>query len=103
MTYPASFSKQPAERYPLAVDYRRSLPPGDSLASGTVTAYNVTDSVDATTVVLDNPATVTISGSSASFVVMAGSDGKEYRITLSMTTTLGYSLEDDITMTVTEG
>ena len=89
------------ERYPVCVDFSATdaLPDGESLVSGVVTATNTTDDTDATTIVLDSPATVTIQGDTARFVVMhGGTSGKRYDIELVVTTTTGYTFKDTLCM-----
>lgn len=95
------FDKQPAETYPIAFEYYGKLPAGTSLASAVGSAYNVTDSVDATAAVLHVTAGV-IQGTRAIFRVKAGTTGKVYKITSKATLSDGSLLEDEIQMNVTE-
>jgi hypothetical protein len=88
------FCLNPGVRGPVCVDYSDplALPDGEAPVSGVVTAINLTDDSDATLIVLDNPATVTVSGTDVQFVMQhGGTSGKAYRVELILTTTSGYT------------
>lgn len=91
------FLKQPTEKYLIAVDYTTELATGETIASVTVTAYEVLTGTNVTSTVIDSTATTTTLGKA---VIKAGTSGKKYKITFVVTTSLGYILEDDLFMIV---
>lgn len=93
--------KQPAEFYPITFEYMNKLPQKTDLVSGTISARNLTDNVDATNVVLDSTS-ATILGTQAKVKLKAGTNGKRYQITIRVTLTDGFVLEDELYMSVRE-
>jgi hypothetical protein len=93
--------KQPAEYYPIAFEYFNKLPKGVSLVSGTISAHNITDNVDATATILQST-TATITGTQALVKIRAGTTGKRYQITLRVTCSNSYILEDELYLSVRE-
>ena len=88
--------KQPAEELVYAIDFVNLIPIGDSLASVTsVTAYP-SGSGDLTL------GTATISGTQVQFVVEGGIEGTIYRVEAIALTTIGYTLEGDGRLFVTD-
>lgn len=96
-----TFTKQPAEQYPIAFDYFEKLPAGTELSSGIASAVDTSDDSDASNTVLQSTI-ATISGTQARIGVQAGTSGKTYQITCKVTLDDGSILEDEATMTVTE-
>lgn len=102
MTIPSSFpqAKHPSESRPITVEWYGQLPDGDTISSGSVTAVDTADDADASSDVLDSPATVTVDGTQTSFVVTGGTSGKTYKYTLTITTSSGHTLVETLTMEV---
>lgn len=96
-----TFSKQPSERYKIAIEWSNKLPSGASLDSGSVSAVDTTDDSDATSVVLAS-STAEISGTQSRAIVRAGTDGTTYKITFLVTLDDGSILEEDVNMRVEE-
>lgn len=96
-----TFSKQPSEKYKIAIEWNGKLPSGGTLSSCDVSAVDNSDQSDATGTVLVSP-TGEISGTQSRAVVQAGTDGKTYKITFLVTLTDGSILEEDVLMQVTE-
>jgi hypothetical protein len=89
-------TKQPAEEVAYAIDFVNLIPTGDSLASVTsVTAYP-SGSGDLTL------GTATLSGTQVQFVVEGGVEGTTYRVEAIAVTTIGYKLEGDGRLFVTD-
>ena len=95
----ATINKQVAEQITYAFEFKDKLPTGASLASGTLSAIDVSDNSDQSTVVLDST-TATISGTQARFRAKAGTDGSKYKITLVATLDNNDKLEEDVILSV---
>jgi len=95
-----TFTKHPSETYPIGIDYASAAPTGATLASGVWVATNENDQTDATSTVLLNP-TATIAGSVAKARVQSGTNGVNYRLSLTATFDTGDVLHDDVFMYVT--
>ncbi len=95
----STFYKKPAEEYFRAFEYFSRLPFGATLTSGALSAYNVTDSEDATGDVLQSTS-ATIVGTQARIGLEAGEVGKTYRIICRVTLSDGSILEDSFLMIV---
>lgn len=94
-----TFTKQPSEKYTIAIDYTDRLPVGRSLSSAAVSAIRIDTGADATSTVIDTP-TATISGFQVQFTIKAGTSGIDYKLTVVATLDNGHILEDDLTMKV---
>ncbi len=96
------FNKQPAETYPIAVDFNECLAPGEGIVSQEVLAYDK-DGNDATAEVL-LPSTIGNDGEGRVVVTVTGGDQeiKTYKLTFRCTTTNGNRWEMDIKMMVVE-
>ena len=92
------FTKEPAEKYVIAIEYSGRLPTGASLSSGTVTAYDMGAGATDTSVLTST--TATIATTQAKAQVRAGSAGKKYKITFTVTLDTGDILEDEVLMTI---
>lgn len=95
------FTKQPSEQFPIAFEYFGNLPFGATIVSGTASAYNVTDSSEATDDVIQST-DATIVGTQARVGIEGGTDGKTYKITCTVTLSDGSILEDEATVGVVE-
>jgi len=93
-----TFTKQPSEAFTTGLEFSGKLPTGESLSSGTVTAYDPAGT-DVSSTVLSGT-TATISGTQALIKVWAGTHGVDYRIKFVLTLTNGDILEEDLTMKV---
>ncbi len=99
----AKIPKQPAEIFPITIEYLAKLPTGVNLLSGVASATKRSDQSDATGTVLVSP-TVTVTGTQGAIIVQAGDDGEDYDIEFTMTLDAGppYILEDEIRLEVNE-
>jgi len=97
------FTKQPSEQWTIAWNFFGKLAPFSSanLASGTITAYNVTDSADATATVLFS-STMQISNWLAKCRVKDGTSGKNYQLTALVVDSDGEVYEEEVLMRVLE-
>lgn len=96
-----SFSKQPSEKYPIAIEWSGKLPSGATLSSCTVGAVNNADNTDATGTVLVSPSG-TVSGTQSKAIVQAGTNNTNYKITFTVVLSDGSILEEDVLMQVAE-
>lgn len=94
-----TFSKQPAEKYTIAIDFLDRLPTGRSITSAAITASIISSGADATATVIDTP-TATISGTQVQFTVKAGTTAVDYKLTATVTLDNAHILEEDLTMKV---
>lgn len=95
------FVKQPAENYPVAFNYAGQLPVGTSIASGVLSAIDLSTGDDASDVVLASTTPI-IGGTLVSARVQAGTSGIEYQLTFRVTLNDSSVLEDDMVMKVVE-
>jgi hypothetical protein len=93
--------KQPAENFPFAVNFSKSLPAGATLSSVALSAVNVADDSDATATVLTS-SIGTVVGGSAVARLRAGDDGETYKVTYLATLSDGSVLEEDILLVATD-
>jgi hypothetical protein len=94
--------KQPSERWKRAIEYYGRLPPGTAtLSSAVLTAVDTEDESDVSTTLIDQT-TKAISGTQLSFVLMAGDDTHDYKVTVKMTLSDNQVLEDDFMVYVRE-
>ena len=94
--------KQPSERFPVAISYANRLPSGVSLASATVAAIRLDDQSEASSTLLYST-TAQVSGTDVVVGLQAGTDGKDYQVTVTATLSTGspaYRLEDDFLVQV---
>lgn len=92
------FQKQPAEAYPIAIDYTNRLPSGLTLASGTVSGTNLaTGSADNSVL---SSTTATLDGNKLKVKIQAGAHGTDYKITFLAALSDSSVLEDEIIMQV---
>lgn len=97
----ACFKKQPAEMYPIGIDFTGKLPSGATLASATVSALSMSDGSNQTGTVLQS-STATIVGTQALIRVLGGTHGIQYQITFRATLSTGDVLEEEVYMYVEE-
>ncbi len=98
-----SFSKQPNENYPIAVEYVDQLPFGATILSSTLSAvvYNEeTETEGASTPSVLQSTSGTPVGTQVRARVQAGTTGVTYKISFVTTLSDGSVLEDDIIMRV---
>lgn len=95
-----SFAKQPAETYPIGVEFSGQLPAGTAIVSGTVAGKNMATGLTDNTILANT--TATISGTQAKVKVLGGTDGVQYKITFLVTLDDGSVLEEDILMNVAD-
>ncbi len=93
------FEKFSTERYPITVSFVGKIPDGYTLSDGTVAAVKVSDSSDASTVVLVST-TATIAGELVSVEVQAGSSGVLYKITFVLNMTPAGVVKEEIVMKI---
>jgi hypothetical protein len=101
-TLPPQIQKTPYEQKTFGVDWTAQLRSGVTVSSGTFEAWNITDHTDASTganKVLEATA-ATISGNEARCRLIAGVDGKEYKITSKVTLSNGDLLESSTILKV---
>ena len=100
---PTPFPKQPYEEFPIAINYKGKLPFGAQLVSGTVSALDLSNNSDASTIVLGSTtATIDTAESLAKVIVRQGTDGKRYKITFRVVLSDTSKLEDEVIMEVAE-
>jgi hypothetical protein len=92
------FEKQPAESWPIAVEFSGKLPSGASLSSGTVSAIRTDTGATDNSVLAST--TATIVGTQARVKVQSGTTGIDYKITFLVTLSDGSVLEEDVLMQV---
>lgn len=90
------FNKQPSEKLSLSMDFTNSLV-SETIFSYTAKAYCDEEEVTATVISTSSNTTTKVS-----VTVFAGTTGKDYKITIVVTTTAGNIYEEDITMKVRE-
>jgi hypothetical protein len=96
-----AFDKTTIEEYPIGISYYGRLPFGEKISSASASAYNETDSADATNDVLESDTCFILENSRSVCRVVAGTSGKTYSITILAFGSNGSKFEDKITMTVT--
>jgi len=100
MATPNSFTKQPTEQYPIAIEFANHLPINTSLNSVLVTAKNSDTSADTTGTVISGLGSVV--GTQAKVVVTGGTDGERHTITFTVTLDDGSILVEDIIMKIVD-
>ncbi len=90
------FRKQPAEKYPVAVDFSRALDTNETIdnTQSTVKAYDESGNDVTTTIV----ASTSVNGNELRAVVQAGDDGVTYKLTYTCKTNTGNTFEQDVKM-----
>ncbi len=93
----AVFRKQPAEKYPVAVDFAYALDTGETInaTTSTVKAYDANGN-DVTTTIIDG--SITVNGSEIRATVKGGDDGNTYKLTYTCVTNNGNQFEQDVKM-----
>jgi len=77
------FEKQPAENWPIAIEFKGKLPPGLALVSGTVSAKRLDTSATDNSVLASTD--LIISGTQALLRVQAGASGVDYELSALVT------------------
>lgn len=95
-------TKQPAEQFPVAVEFFGKLPPqGQTISTATATAIKVSDSSDATSTVIQS-GSIVISGTQVQFGVKGGVTATDYKVTVTATLSDNSILEEDFLLDVDE-
>lgn len=96
-----TFTKQPSEKQTRAMNYTARLPQGAAtLSSATVAAYDDAGTNVSATILVSTTCTLSADSLSALFRVQAGTDGEDYKITVTATLNNTDILEDDVLMKV---
>jgi hypothetical protein len=94
-----SFGKRPGEKYPIAVEFKDRLPPGQTLSSATASATVVATGATASSTVLEST-TGSIVGTQALITVQAGTHGVNYELVVNAVLSGGGDLEEAVQMVV---
>lgn len=95
------FEKAATELFGKTISFVGKLPGTAIVSSGVVSATDVVTGVDASATVLDSTtATISGTGTKASFVVKAGTAGSRYLIKLTVTLDNSYVFVETLTMGV---
>lgn len=94
---PKAFSKQSTETRTLEFAAADSIASGDSLSSVTAVMTDE-DGTDVSAAMISG--SPTISGTSGFVVIKAGADGEDYNLAVTMVTTDGETIEDDLRIMV---
>lgn len=79
------YTKSPTERFTIGLDFTQELPSGVTLTSGICVAINRKTEAVATSVLLANGTTVTISGNIGKISIDGGVSGTWYEVHFTMT------------------
>lgn len=104
-SYSFSIEKQPFEKLTLGVDFAKDLASSEIISTTAVTAIDMSDDSDASSIVLDGSAQIQDGDQASSKIaqkVKAGTDGKRYKITYRATTDDPHNIEADVVMGVRE-
>ncbi len=104
-SYRFSIEKQPSEEFPIGVDFAKDLTASETISTAVVTAIDLSDDSDASSIVLDGSAQIQDGDQTSSKIVQkikAGTDGERYKITFKATTSDLNIFEADGTMEVKE-
>ena len=93
-----SVTKQPAEVFPVTVDFAAELATGETVSSGTVTARNASTGVDTTSTVTTGSATA--SGTTLAKKITGGADGVDHILTFTATTSASNVYEAEVSLIV---
>lgn len=94
-------TKQPNERYTVSLDYSSKLPEGATIDHAGVSAWDLTNDMDASSELLSTTiGTVSEDGLYVGVALKGGIDGREYKVTVLATLSDGEVLEDDVTVYV---
>lgn len=96
--YLAEIVKQTAEKFPYTITYTGRLPDGATVASCAVAGLNLYSNATDNSVISNTVATVTTT--TASVFVQAGTSDIRYKVTYTATLSDGSILEDDILLIV---
>ena len=91
------FDKQPDEEFIISVEFTDRMTTGETIASNTVTAVNISTGADATDDVFDY---ATITGQFLYIRVLGGTSGISYKMTITITTSTGNILEEEVVIHV---
>lgn len=95
--------KQPSEKFPIDVDFALDLVSGETITDETVTAINLADDSDASSILLNGDAQIQNGDATLSKVVQGikgGIDGNIYKVSILVTTSDSNEYEADIEIIV---
>ena len=95
-------TKQPAEIFPVSIDFAKELPTGDSFTGGgvVVTSRDMADGSSSTTDMVQGSPTV--DGTKVYQKVKNGADGEHHRLTIKITTVQSNVFEHEIDLLARE-
>ena len=93
------FIKQPAEKFPISIDFTNRLPSGLTISTVTLAALDLSTNSDVTTTIFGGTSG-TVSGNKATGTVRAGTNGHAYKLTITATLSDSSILEEDLNMSV---
>lgn len=91
-------TKQPAEVYPLEIEWANRLDSGETISTVGAAALRTDDGSDQTAAFLTLPGSII--GTRTRVTLKNGLDGKLYKVTVTITTSLGKTLEADVLVPV---
>jgi len=92
--------KQPAERRTRTIDFAAKIPTAVTISGATVALVDAETSESLNSLLAST--TGTVSGTTVSFVVLGGTDGRNYKITVTATLSSGDILTADVLLAVRE-
>ena len=98
MAVQGAVPKQPAETFPVGLDFKRYLGVGETLVTPTTTSKNLGTGADSTATFLQGSSAVV--GSIVTHRIIAGTDGDRHRVQIKVTTSAGNTFEDEIDVPV---
>lgn len=101
MAVQGAIPKQPAETFPIWIDFKNRLPVPEAISgTPTVTSRNLATQVDSTGVVLTGTPVVT--GSVVTVRCQAGTSGDNHRVQFRIVTTLSNTYEEELDLKIKE-
>ncbi len=92
--------KQPAETFPVSVDFTNELVSPETVTGATVTSKRVSDGADTTATICNGaPAVIT---PIVAQQIRAGADGETHILTFRPTTSAGNTYEHEVALTIKE-
>jgi hypothetical protein len=109
-----NLTKQPFEKFLIAIGFENDLASGETIASAVVTDLDLaTESAPAATILDGSPLIGTVSADGKTFtvdatgtdvghVIKVGNDGERYKVTFRITTSQPYQYEADVIINVSQ-
>ena len=94
-----SVTKQPNERFKVFIDFAKRLQTGETLNSVSVTSKKVADGSDSSATIISQAA---VNGPKLEARVSAGTAGDDHVVQMRASTSLGNTLEDEISLLIRE-